>query len=116
MRKPFTDKFIRSLRPSPPGKRVEHWDAKVPSFGVRVTERGHKTYFLYLRWPGTRWAARREIGNADRLPLEAARRVAREWLAKVELGLDPHEERRSAEAARRSADQRARNGDFEVVA
>ncbi|MCK1515846.1 DUF4102 domain-containing protein [Bradyrhizobium sp. 190] len=61
---------------------------------VRVTDRGHKTFFLYLRWPGARWAALREIGNEDRLPLEAAHRVAREWLAKVELGVDPHEVRR----------------------
>jgi integrase len=116
MRKNFTDKFVRSLRSAPPGKRVEHWDAKVPCFGVRVTEKGHKTYFLYLRWPGSRWAARREIGNADRLPLDRARAVAREWLAKVELGVDPHEERRAADAARRMADQRARDSLFEVLA
>lgn len=77
MRRNFTDKFVRSRKPAPPGKRVEHWDTKALCFGVRVTDRGHKTFFLYLRWPGARWAARREIGNADRLPPEAARRVAR---------------------------------------
>lgn len=116
MKRNFTDRFVRNLKPAPPGKRIEHWDTKVPCFGIRVTDKGHKTYFLYLRWPGARWAARREVGNASRLPLEAARRVAREWLAKVELGVDPHEERRAAEAAKRIAEGRAKELAFEVVA
>jgi integrase len=95
LRRKFTDKFVRSLRGAPPGKRIEHWDLAVPSFGVRVTDKGHKTYILYLRWPGSRVPTRREIGNADRLPLAAARTRAREWLAMVELGIDPRERQRA---------------------
>lgn len=131
MRRNFTDKFVRTLKPAPPGKRVEYWDTKVQCFGVRVTDKGHKTYFLYLRWPGSRWAARREIGNADRLAgnpkkrgdkgptvvgVEAARKVAREWLAKVELGIDPHAERKAADNAKKLAEQQALNSAFDVVA
>jgi integrase len=108
----FTDRFIRTLRPAPPGKRVEHWDAVVPCFGVRVTDKTHKTFVLYTRWPGSRSPTRREIGNADRLPLADARQVAREWLRLVELGIDPHEQRRAAEAEARQKKQTT----FESVA
>jgi hypothetical protein len=111
-RRRFTDRFVRTLRPAPQGRRVEYWDSLVPSFGVRVTDRGHKTYILYLRWPGKRTATRREIGNVDRLPLADARQVAREWLRLVELGVDPHEQRRAAEAEVRQKKQTT----FEAVA
>jgi integrase len=112
MRRNFTDKLIRSLKAAPPGKRVEYWDAKVPSFGVRVTDRGHKTFILYLRWPGTRWAARREISEVGVLDLEQARKRARDWLAQIQLGIDPLEEIRK----RKEANERARDSTFEVVA
>jgi integrase len=97
MRRKFTDKFVRSLKAAPPGRRVEHWDLAVPCFGVRVTDKGHKTYVLYLRWPGSRTPARREVANADKLPLAMARTRAREWLALVELGVDPRQKQRQAE-------------------
>src|SRR4051794_20113278 len=108
----FTDRWVQHIKPAPPGRRVEHWDALVPCFGVRVTDRGHKTYVLYLRWPGKRTATRREIGNADRLLLADARRVAREWLRLVELGVDPHEQRRAALLE----EKQRRAHTFEVVA
>jgi integrase len=91
---------------------VEYWDSLVSSFGVRVTDRGHKTYILYRRWPGRRTATRREIGNADRLPLADARRVAREYNRLCELGIDPHEQKRAAEAEARQKKQTT----FEAVA
>lgn len=43
MKRTFTDRFVRYLKPAPAGKRVEHWDIKVPCFGIRVTDKGHKT-------------------------------------------------------------------------
>jgi len=112
MKRNFTDKFVRSIKAAPPGKRVEHWDTKVPCFGVRVTDKGHKTFVLYTRWPGSRSPSRREIGNADRLSLAAARRRAREWLEHVELGVDPRERERAAEIRR----QREKQTTFAVVA
>jgi integrase len=41
---------------------------------------------------------RREIGNADKLPLADARMVAREWLRQVELGIDPRAKQREEKA------------------
>jgi hypothetical protein len=44
----LTDAFIRNLKPAPAGKRIAHWDTSVgPGFGVRVTDRGVKSYVLY---------------------------------------------------------------------
>ena len=100
-RRRLTDRFVSTLRPAQPGKRVEYWDSVVPCFGVRVTDKGHKTFVVYTRWPGSRTATRREMGNGDRLPLADARKVAREWLRLVELGVDPHEQQRAAEAEAR---------------
>jgi integrase len=116
MKRNFTDRFVRSLKAAPPGKRVEHWDTKVPCFGIRVTDRGHKTYVLYLRWPGSRTASRREIGNADRLSLVAARRRARQWLEQVELGVDPGAEERRALAEARSRAEREKESTFAKAA
>lgn len=101
MRRKLTDRFVRTIKAAPPGKRVECYDTMTPCFGVRVTDRCHKTYFLYLRWPGGKVPTRREIGNADRLSLAAARKRAREWLELVELGVDPCEKQRAEEAEAR---------------
>jgi hypothetical protein len=62
MRRNFTTKFIESLRKG--DRRVEHWDLKVPSFGVRVSRTGLATYILYVRGPGTSPMCRK-IGRAN---------------------------------------------------
>jgi hypothetical protein len=99
----LTDRFVRTLKPAPSGKRIEIYDTGVPCFGVRVTDRGHRTYILYVRWPNSKTATRREIGNADRLSLALARKKARSWLELVELGIDPGEQLKAehAEAKRK---------------
>jgi integrase len=112
MHRNFTDKFISSLKPAPSGKRVEHWDLKIPSFGVRVSDSGLKTYILYLRWPGKKSPTRRKIGRANKITLAQARETAREWLAQVELKVDP--KRRAKEDALRA--QREQRTTFAVVA
>jgi hypothetical protein len=39
MKRKFTDRWVRSIKPAPPGKRVEYYDTMTPCFGVRVTDR-----------------------------------------------------------------------------
>jgi integrase len=99
----ITDKFVRSLKPAPSGKRFEQFDKAIPSFGVRVTDKGHKTFVVYTRWPGSSAPTRREVGDAKKLSLADARKTARAWLNLVEQGIDPKEQKRIAdlEAARR---------------
>ena len=108
----LTSKFIGSLKPAPAGRRAYYWDALVPSLGVAVTARGTKSFIVYRRWPGRRAPARRTLGNANKLPLNAARQRARDWLALVERGIDPKEQARQVELAA----QRARQTTFAAVA
>jgi Arm DNA-binding domain len=101
MKRKFTDRFVKTVKAAPPGKRVEYYDTMVPCFGLRVTDRGHRTYVLYLKFPGSKCATRREIGDATWMRLASARKVARDWLDLVSLGVDPREKERAAEAEAR---------------
>jgi integrase len=82
----LTDAKIKSLKPAPKGTRKQYMDALVPGFGVRVTDKGVKTYILQTRFPGSKNPARREINEHT---LEKARDTARDWLALVRQGIDP---------------------------
>jgi hypothetical protein len=88
----------------------------VHSFGVRVTDRGHKTYIMYRRWPGSRTATRREIFNADEITLKDARDIAREWLAKVARGIDPQAEKRQRDTEEKTRAERERESTFAKAA
>lgn len=102
MKRNFTDKFIRSLKPARAGKSYEHWDTAVPNFGIRVSDKGHKAFIVYTRW-NSRSPARRTVGDASKLSLADARRIARGWLNQLEQGIDPHERQRidAQDAARK---------------
>ena len=98
-RRLLTDTFVRGLKPAATGTRQEYWDSKVPGFGVRVTDTGAKSYVLYTRFPPSTNPTRRAIGDAGRLGLAAARRIAWEWLDLIEQGRDPAEIARQAQVA-----------------
>jgi integrase len=95
----LTDRKVQSLKAAPKGKRYQVMDALVPGFGVRVTDKGVKTYILQSRFPGSANPARREINKAT---LEKARDTARDWLALIKQGVDPAqvEEKEKEEQAR----------------
>jgi len=106
----LTPKFIDSIKAAP-GQRLEHWDAIVPSFGVRVTERGTKTFIVYRRWPGSRAPARRSVGDAKHLSLAEARDRARAMIDLAERGIDPAEQQRKAKIE----EQRRKQSTFKAV-
>jgi integrase len=108
----LTATYIAALLPAPAGQRADHWDTLVPGFGVRVTDRGAKSYVLYARYPPSRKPARRALGDTTRLNLAAARQMARAWLDLIAQGKDP------AEIARqeRLAARRTKRITFAVVA
>jgi integrase len=114
MRKKFTDRFIKSLRAAPKGKRVEHWDTIVHGLGVRVTDRGVKSYVMYRRWPGSTVPTRRKIHeeHATDLPLAKARTIARQWLELLAQGIDP----KTKERAEEIEEQRRNQSTFAAVA
>ena len=90
-KKPLTDRAIRALQPSQEGKRRIVWDAIVPGLGIRVTDRGVKTFVLVTRYPGAANPAPRSLGTYGAITLEAARAKAREWLGLIASGIDPEQ-------------------------
>jgi len=90
-KKPLRYRAIRSLQPTPEGKRRIVWDAIVPGLGIRITDRGVKTFVLVTRYPGAASPAPRSLGTYGAVTLEAARAKAREWLALIASGIDPEQ-------------------------
>jgi len=104
-RKLLTDRKIQSLKPAPEGKRVQYMDAKVPGFGVRVTDNGIRTYIFQARFPGSTFSTRREIDRVEAITLEKARATAARWLDLVKQGRDPavvDKKAKEAQAAERA--------------
>jgi len=98
-RRLLTDRFLRSLPPAPRGPRVEVFDARLPCFGIRISDAkdadparrgkaGKITFILYARFAPGAAPARRTIGvyGADAMRLEDARRIAGEWRSQIARG------------------------------
>ncbi len=105
----FTDRFLKSIKPAAPGKRTIFFDAQIPGFGIRVTERSTEeckgSFVLVTRYPGSPNPAPRRIGDYPVMSLAEARAVAREWRRDIAKGIDPKE--KAAEAAREQQRLRA---------
>jgi integrase len=67
-------------------------DADVPGFGVRVSEKGQRTFILIARYPGSSNPTRRAVGEYPALSLERARERARHWRDLIRQGIDPKAE------------------------
>ena len=105
MKKLLTEKGVLALKAAPPGRRYIVADALVPGLGVRVTDRGHRTFILGARYPGSKHFVRREIGAVGAISLADARETARAWITQIRGGRDPRilERKKRAEAAERAA-------------
>jgi integrase len=99
MRKKLTDAVI-STKPPKVG-RLEFWDTHLPGFGLRITDKGARSYFVMYRVdrPEGRLLRRLKIGDAKVIDLAQARKNAREKLGLVASGIDPAEQRPVPSAA-----------------
>jgi integrase len=97
----LNDRIIKALKPAKPGQRYDVMDAALPGFGVRVTDKGTKTFVLVARYPGSRNPTRRALGEYHPpLPdqergngsLAEARKKASKWLDLISRGVDPQVE------------------------
>ena len=98
----FTDRYLRSLKPADPGKRITHWDAAKASFGCRVTDRGVVSFFVMRRLPGKPQPVRVVLGRYPDISLAKARQFAGKALGDLVAGVHPKERERER---RRAADQ-----------
>lgn len=84
----FTKAAVEALPPAPAGKNQElHYDLKLPGFGVYVTQKGVKTYFVDGNTNGER--TRRKIGRHGVIFPDAAREEARQILLGMSKGETP---------------------------
>ncbi|MGC2028338.1 tyrosine-type recombinase/integrase [Bradyrhizobium sp.] len=92
----FSDVFVRRLKLGAGEKDRIHWDPEMPGFGVRV--RSSKTVYV-VQYRFQKATQRESLGDVRKLKVDEARKVARQFFAKLELGVDPREERRKADQA-----------------
>jgi integrase len=99
-RKLLTDRFLKALPPAPRGQRNEVWDARLPGFGIRITDAvdadparrgkaGKITFILRARFAPGAAPTRRPIGTYGAITLEQARITAGEWRSLIGKGVDP---------------------------
>jgi integrase len=105
----FTDRFLKSIKPADAGKRVIFYDAQIPGFGIRVTDKSSPqdvgTFVLVARFPGSSNPVPRAVGAYPAMTLAKAREIARGWRDGISRGIDPkvkEEERRRQEERRRA--------------
>jgi hypothetical protein len=75
----LTERKIASLKPG--NELVEWWDESTYSFGIRVSPKGKKTWFVMCRFAGLR--RRLKFGRYPEVSLEKARQKARKALSDV---------------------------------
>jgi len=59
----LTDRTLKSLKPAKSGSRYDVMDVITPGFGVRVTDKGKRTFSLVSRFPGHSNPTRRALGE-----------------------------------------------------
>jgi integrase len=81
-----------------PAGKSDHvfWDADLPGFGLRL--RGDsKRWIIQYRIRGRQ--GRESLGDVRKIDLDAARRIARQRFASIELGIDPAAQKAAAKTA-----------------
>lgn len=96
----FTDAYVRRLQLGPGERDRIVWDPEMPGFGVRL--RSTKAVYI-VQYRFQKATQRESLGDIRKLTVEDARKVARQFFARLELGMDPREEKRKAEEAAEAA-------------
>jgi integrase len=89
----LTAQAIGRIKPPATGQ-LEYFDKLLPSFGLRVSYNGTKSWFLMTRV--NRKLIRMTIGRSGSVTLAEARREARDLINKAQAGLDPREAKQKA--------------------
>jgi integrase len=98
----FTNRSVKSIECPPPIKQIDHWDATIERFGLRVSWTGKKTWVIFYRH--NHRARRMTLGAYPAMSLADARERARKALNAVDDGRDPALERADAANAKTFAD------------
>jgi integrase len=96
----FTKDTVATL--TPPAGKLDHieWDESLPGFGLRFRRTKRSWVCQYRVGAQTR---RETLGDVRKVNLEAARKIARQRFASIELGVDPRAAKDKASAAAAAA-------------
>lgn len=97
MKQKLTVRTVEGVLPG--AKDVICMDSEVPGFGLKVTPKGRRSFFLYYRTVD-HTQRRPFIGTFPTMRPEQARSIAKEWLAEVRRGGDPSADRQLRRATR----------------
>lgn len=102
----LTDRGLQALKPAQAGKRYIVWDAAQPHLGVRVTDKGARSFIVVRRRPGQRDPDTHVLGRYPTITLKAAREAAPSVIGMLVAGQSPQEARRAEHraAARKRTD------------
>src|SRR5271169_4907760 len=87
----LTDRALKAMKPAAPGTRKMIWDAAVPSFGARISEKGKITFIVMRRLHDK--LVRRMLGQYPIMTLAEAREAALVALRDIAKGVDPKEKK-----------------------
>lgn len=111
----LTDRTLKAFKkkPAAPGERRTVWDGLLPGFGVRITDKGRVSFFVFRRRAGGGdRPVRVTIGPYPAMSLERARTIARGAVEDLAAGVDPREKR----VAEERAETQRREDTFSAVA
>jgi integrase len=95
-RKKLTNAAVKAIK-VPKSGRAEYWDMNLPGFGLRVSDKGRKSWVMMYRMHGR--LRRHTLGAYPALSLADARDAARKAAQQLQEGVDPAAQK----AARRTA-------------
>lgn len=110
----LTELAIKKAKAPPAGQRLTLWDNLLPGFGVRITDKGSRSFIVQRRIGKNGPMKRLTIGEVKLqkedggFSLAAAREVARGWIGQMKAGVDP----KAAELEAGQAAERERKDTF----
>ncbi len=112
----LTNSILESLPPAAPGKRDTIWDTVVPSFCVRVTDRGAISFAVFRQPRGAPKPIWDTLGKYPALTLAKAREAARASVNLMMQGRNPAAERKAAAEAAKQAERQGKQNSFTTIA
>jgi integrase len=95
----FTQVAVERVKPPLTG-RIEYWDTQLPGFGLRISDKGGRTWQAMYRVGGK--LVRETLGTLALVPkVDEARERARQSMQKAAAGVNPIAQRQQAEEEER---------------
>ena len=85
----LSDRSLKAIKPAASGQRYDVMETELRGFGIRVTDKGQRTFILFTRYPGSTNPTRRALGDYPTMSLESARAKAKLWRELIAKGIDP---------------------------